>query len=180
VGPVEDSTRRAEDQKSSRRQCASRRPRTRRCLLKGCERRVHPRRARQRYCSDECRRAARRWSRWKAQQSYRATAAGKDKRNGQSRRYRERVRKRKQPAPEEAVPGAARVITKDFFSTIVAIGRAATRDSFISADRPISASARARAGALWSESGSAKGVGATPPTAVEGFSERLPQIGPTY
>ena len=119
MGPVEDSTRPAKDQKPGRRRCATRRPRTRRCLLKGCEQRFHPRRARQRYCSDECRRAARRWSRWKAQQSYRATAAGKDKRNGQSRRYRERVRKRKQPAPEEAVAGAARVITTDFFRPLL-------------------------------------------------------------
>ena len=43
----------------------------------------------------ECRKAARAWSRWKAQQSYRATAAGKQKRNGQSRRYRERVKEPK-------------------------------------------------------------------------------------
>jgi len=119
VGPVEDSTRPAEDQKPGRRRCASRCPRTRRCLLKGCEQRFHPRQARHPYCSDECRRAARRWSRWKAQQSYRATAAGKDKRNGQSRRYRERVRNRQQPEPEEAVAGTAKVITKDFFRPLL-------------------------------------------------------------
>ena len=81
----------------------ARRPRPRLCLLKGCEQRFRPRRARQRYCSEPCRKAARAWSRWKAQQSYRATAAGKQKRNGQSRRYRERVRSRKPPAGE-AVP----------------------------------------------------------------------------
>jgi hypothetical protein len=119
VGPVKDSTRPANDQKPGRRQCASRCPRTRRCLLKGCEQRFHPRRARQRYCSDECRRAARRWSRWKAQQSYRATAAGKDKRNGQSRRYRERVKTRQQAAPEEAVAEPARVITANFFRLLL-------------------------------------------------------------
>ncbi len=44
----------------------------------------------------------------------RATAAGKQKRNGQSRRYRKRVRKRKPPGPE-AVAGAARVITQEHF-----------------------------------------------------------------
>jgi hypothetical protein len=58
--------------------------------------------------------AARAWSRRKAQESYRTTAAGKQKRNGQSRRYRERARSRKLPA-EEAVPEGARVITKKFF-----------------------------------------------------------------
>ena len=39
----------------------------RRCLLKGCEQRFRPRQARQRYCSEQCRQAARAWSRWKAQ-----------------------------------------------------------------------------------------------------------------
>jgi hypothetical protein len=113
VGPDEDSTRAAEDREPG--QPPGRRPRTRCCLLKGCKRRFCPQRARQRYCSDECRRAARRWSRWKAQQSYRATAAGKDKRNAQSRRYRQRVRNRAPAAPEGAIPEAARVITPNFF-----------------------------------------------------------------
>jgi hypothetical protein len=49
------------------------------------------------------------------QQRYRATAAGQQKRNGQSRRYRERVKSRKPPEPA-AVNEAARVITtEDFF-----------------------------------------------------------------
>src|ERR1035438_161318 len=72
---------------------------------------------RQRYCSEECRKAARAWSRWKAQERYRAKAAGKQKRNGQSRRYRERVKSRKPPG-DEAV-GAARVITKKFFRRLL-------------------------------------------------------------
>ena len=119
MGPVEDSTRPPEDEGHGRRKRPTRRPRTRTCLLKGCEQRFHPREARQRYCSPQCRHAARQWSRWKAQQSYRATAAGKTKRNGQCRRYRERVRKREQAAPQEAVVEAARVITKDFFRSLL-------------------------------------------------------------
>jgi hypothetical protein len=91
-----------------------RRPRKRCCLLKGCEQRFHPRRARQRYCSEECRQAARKWERWKVQQRYRETAAGRQRRNGQSRRYRERVKSRKTPVPE-AVDEAARVITTEHF-----------------------------------------------------------------
>ena len=51
-----------------RRKRSARRPRTRCCLLKGCEKRFRPRQASQRYCSAECRRAARKWSGWKAQQ----------------------------------------------------------------------------------------------------------------
>src|SRR5438105_10825775 len=46
---------------------------------------------------ERCRKAARQWSRWKAQQRYRATTAGKQKRNGQSQRYREHVKSRKPP-----------------------------------------------------------------------------------
>jgi hypothetical protein len=115
VGPDEDSTRPAEDRESG--QPPGRRPRTRCCLLKGCERRFRPQRAGERYCSDECRRAARQWSRWKAQQSYRATAAGKERRNRQSRRYRQRVRNRQPAAPQEA--DAARVITPNFFRPLL-------------------------------------------------------------
>lgn len=73
------------------------RPRKRRCLLKGCEQPFHPPQASQRYCSATCRKAARRWSRWKAQQRYRATKSGKAKRTDQSRRYRERIKTRKSP-----------------------------------------------------------------------------------
>lgn len=113
MGPPENPTNPAEKQEAVRRQSA-RRPRTRRCFLKGCEHRFHPRQARQRYCSQHCREAARKWSRWKAQQRYRETAAGQQKRNGQSRRYRERVQSRK-PAEPEAVNEAARVITTEHF-----------------------------------------------------------------
>jgi hypothetical protein len=114
MGPTKNPTNRPAAQGDKRRPLAWR-PRARRCLLKGCERQFHPRQARQRYCSPECRAAARRWCRWKAQQRYRATLAGQQQRNGQSRRYRERVRSRKPPEPE-AVSEAARVIPpEDFF-----------------------------------------------------------------
>jgi hypothetical protein len=113
MGPSENPTGDSENQEGRRKRLPSR-PRTRRCLLKGCEQRFHPRQARQRYCSERCREAARRWSRWKAQQRYRATAPGQQKRNGQGRRYRERVKRRKPPGPE-AVSGPARVITTEHF-----------------------------------------------------------------
>jgi hypothetical protein len=119
MGPPESPTAHPEKQEGGRRQRPVRRPRRRRCLLKGCEEPFHPRQAGQRYCSERCREAAREWSRWKAQERYRATTAGKQKRNGQSRRYRERVRSRK-PAESEAVGEAARVITpEDFFRSFV-------------------------------------------------------------
>jgi len=118
MGPPESPTRNAENQEG-RRKRLPRRPRTRRCLLKGCEQRFHARQARQRYCSEECREAARQWSRWKAQQRYRTTVRGQQKRNGQSRRYRERVKSRNPPEPE-AVNEAARVITtEEFFRSFV-------------------------------------------------------------
>ena len=114
MGPSESPTVHPENQGAGRRKRLARRPRMRRCLLKGCEQRFHPQQARQRYCSERCRRAARKWSRWKAQQAYRATVVGKQKRNGQSRHYRERVRSRKPPEPE-AVSEPARVITTEHF-----------------------------------------------------------------
>ena len=114
MGPPESPTRSRKKQAAGRRKRRARQPRRRRCLLKRCEQLFHPRQARQRYCSQGCREAARRWSRWKAQQRYRETAAGQQKRNGQSRRYRERVKSRKPPEPE-VVEAAARVITKEHF-----------------------------------------------------------------
>jgi len=118
MGPPESPTSHPENQEGGRRKRLACRPRSRRCLLKGCKHRFRPRQTRQRFCSQQCRKAARAWSRWKAQVNYRATAAGKEKRNGQSRRYRERVRKRKLPAGE-AVGAAARVITAKFFRCLL-------------------------------------------------------------
>ena len=115
MGLLKNPTNHPEKQETARRRGG---PRARRCLLKGCERRFCPRQSRQRYCCGECRKAAEAWSRWKAQQRYRAAAAGKQRRNGQSRRYRERVKNRKLPA-DESVPDAARVITKDFFRCLL-------------------------------------------------------------
>jgi hypothetical protein len=118
MGPPESRTGHSENQEGRRKQSA-RRPRMRRCLLKGCEQRFKPRHPHQRYCSTSCREAARKWSRWKAQQRYRATTAGKGKRNGQSRRYRERARSRKSPEPEP-VNESARVITpEEFFRSLL-------------------------------------------------------------
>ena len=159
MGPVEDSTRPAKDQEHGGRRRPIRRPRTRGCLLKGCNQRFRPIEARQRYCSPQCRQAARQWSRWKAQQSYRATAAGKEKRHGQSRRYRERVKERKLQGRPGAVAEAARVITKNFFSIISVTGRAAMRGLCSAADHRASGSARRSAARRWSASGSGSGAG---------------------
>ena len=111
MGPPESPTYHRKKQAAVERK---RRPRPRRCLLKGCEQRFAPRHRRQRYCSERCREEARKWSQWKAQQRYRSTAAGQQKRNGQSRRYRERVKSRQ--APELAAENeGARVIAKEHF-----------------------------------------------------------------
>ena len=119
MGPPESPAANPENQEAGRRKRLPRRPRLRSCLLKGCEQRFHPRQARQRYCSEGCREAARKWSRRRAQERYRETAAGQQKRNGQSRRYRERVKSRKPPEPE-AVNDPARVITTEpFFRSLL-------------------------------------------------------------
>jgi hypothetical protein len=114
MGPTENLTGPRKRQAGGRRKQSGRRPRQRCCLLKGCEQRFHPRQAGERYCSEDCRKAARKWSRWKAQQRYRETVAGKGKRNQQSRCYRQRAKTREASDPE-AVKQAARVITPEHF-----------------------------------------------------------------
>jgi hypothetical protein len=154
MGPSESATSHPENQAGRRRQLPCR-PRKRRCLLKGCEQRFRPGQPRQRYCSKQCREAARKWSRWKDQQRYRKTAAGRQKRNGQGRRYRERVKSRKPPEPE-AVDDAARVITSEhFFRSVVrpagvlrALRAAAAKSlaAFLFARLPARAGTRPRTG----------------------------------
>jgi len=114
MAPIEGPSKRLQNQERTK----SRRPRTRRCLLKGCEKRFCPEKALERYCSNECRNAARKWSLWKAQLKYRATEHGKDKRKEQCRRNRKRVKKRKNHELE-AADEAARVITTDFFRLLL-------------------------------------------------------------
>lgn len=112
MGPFESPTRRRKNQAAGWRKRRACRPR--RCLLKGCEQRFQPRQARQRYCSESCRAGARKWLRWKAQQKYRRSVGGKQRRNEQNLRYRERVKARKLSKPA-AVNQAARVITPQHF-----------------------------------------------------------------
>jgi hypothetical protein len=115
MGLPERPTDAPENQEASRYVHLARRPRRRVCLLKGCEQPFHPQQASERYCSARCREKARKWSAWKAQQKYRTTPAGKEKRKAQSRRYRERVRDSKERTGGEAADEAARVISPKFF-----------------------------------------------------------------
>ncbi len=187
MGPSENPTSPFPNQertRSGQRKRPRRRPRTRRCLLKGCKQRYRPRRARQRYCSPECQQAARNWSYWKAQRRYRSTAAGHEKRNGQSRRYRERVRNRKAPK-KQALPAAARVITIDFFSRPPVIVRAATWSSIEPGDHRCSASARRSVDTRSSAFGSGNGAGGrggqgpAPCVALRGPPEIVAVVMPT-
>jgi hypothetical protein len=81
-----------------------RRPRCRRCLLKGCEQRFRPSRPQSRYCSDPCQHQARRWRRWRAGQKYRASQQGKERRRHQSQRGRERRRQAGVPVASSVTP----------------------------------------------------------------------------
>jgi hypothetical protein len=65
--------------------------RCRRCLLKGCEQFYRPSHPQSRYCSDACRREARRWRRRQSSRTWRASARGKARRRAQCRRYRRRI-----------------------------------------------------------------------------------------
>lgn len=66
--------------------------RSRRCLLKGCERCFHPSHPFSRYCSAECGGKARCWAQRRANERYRQSEQGKQKRRDQACRYRERQR----------------------------------------------------------------------------------------
>jgi hypothetical protein len=72
----------------------SHRCRRRRCLLKGCGQWFQPTHPQCRYCSAACRKAARTWRRWHAQHKYRCTVNGRQHRQQQTRRYRQRCRDR--------------------------------------------------------------------------------------
>lgn len=158
MGPSENPTRPGEKQAGRDRKRPRRRPRRRTCLLKGCEQRFRPRQARQRYCSENCRKKAREWSEWKARRIWRGSAEGKRKRNGQSQRYRKRIQERQAPQ-KQIVPETARVITKKFFLGPAATGRGATNASEARGDHRGSGSARMPAGVRWSGSGNASGAG---------------------
>lgn len=69
--------------------------RLRRCLLKGCERYFRPLHPCCRYCSEDCSRGARRWSRWRAARRYRRTEGGRERRREQCRQYRQRSKERR-------------------------------------------------------------------------------------
>jgi hypothetical protein len=118
MGPSENPTAHPENQEAGRRKRLPCRPRMRRCLLKGCERRFHPRQARQRYCSGRCREAARKWSRWEGA----AKIPGGE--GGQSETERPKsalsgARPERKPPTPEAVGEAARVITNNSFRSML-------------------------------------------------------------
>jgi hypothetical protein len=144
MGPSEHRTESSKNQERFHR--PRRRPRQRRCLLKGCCRIFHPTHPLQRYCSEACRRKAKKWRRWKDQQKYRATELGKKKRKEQGDRRRERLKK----AASDAASSGARVSPIDFFSALVATGLDATKDSIKHGALPCSVFVRTNAGVHWS------------------------------
>jgi hypothetical protein len=75
--------------------------RSRRCLLKGCERFFTPAYPQARYCTAECRGAAERWRRVKASRRYRASPAGREHRREENRRYRQRRREQATGSADE-------------------------------------------------------------------------------
>jgi hypothetical protein len=159
MGPTQDPPRRHTNQERSQRDAKRRRrsPRRRLCLLKGCKRRYRPEHPWSRYCGDDCRRKALQWSRWKGQQRYRATRFGKQHRQAQSQRYRQRshAKKRSKPATNEP----ARVIKAKIFPAAPVTGLAATYCLFLRGVPPCSTSVRASAGVPWSVCWSGNGAG---------------------
>ncbi len=123
MGPDKESQTPAKNQAAPRtlrargRQRWARRPRRRVCLLRGCGRVFRPQQPMARYCSEACQAEARRWRQWKARRRYRQSPNGKQKRQAQSRRYRER--RKEQQGREIAALTAARVIPIKFFFVLL-------------------------------------------------------------
>jgi len=161
MGPTQDPPQRRANQERSRgaTKRRKRRPRLRKCLLKGCERRFRPKYPWSRYCGDECRRKARRWLQWKAQKRYRATGHGKQQRKAQSCRHRERVRTRKPLKSGAEEP--ARVIKAKKYSTALVTGQVVTFYSCEPDYHRCSGSVQWNADALWNASWSGNGAGGT-------------------
>jgi hypothetical protein len=114
MGPSESPTARPENQEARRKRLA-RRPRARRCLLKGCEQHtLSPAGAPALLQRALPGGGAEVVALEGAATIPGETAAGQQKRNGQSRRYRERVKSRNPPEPE-AVNDHARVVTTEHF-----------------------------------------------------------------
>jgi hypothetical protein len=123
MGPDKDSPVRPKNQATGSRlgswgcRRRARRPRRRVCLLKGCGRVFRPQQPMARYCCAACGQQARRWRQWKARRRYCQSANGRQKRQAQSRRYRERRKERQ--AQESAAVAAARVIPIQFFFVLL-------------------------------------------------------------
>jgi len=153
MGPSEDRSSAEKNQAGQRR---IRHPRSRACLLKGCELRFRPVHPLTRYCSEKCREEARRWREWKARHRYRHSAAGKQKRQAQSRRYRmrcKRVGANRQPGkPREGH-------RKKNHLAAGATARAAMRASSGADAHLCNAFARMRVGGLWSGFWNGNGAG---------------------
>ncbi len=134
MSPDQDLTTRQRNQPHDNKQIQrrrSRQPRSRECLLKGCGRMFRPEHPMARYCSEECRRKARRWSQWKSRQRWRRSANGRKKRQEQSVRHRERLRLagRASAGPGNGSRGSSQAApVKDFFRLLVIV-RAVTTAS---------------------------------------------------
>jgi hypothetical protein len=157
MGPSEDLPNTRTNQEGWRNR-PRRRARTRRCLLKGCDRVYRPDHPLQRYCSEACRQKARKWRRWKAQRKYRASALGRAKRKGQCQRRRQRRK-----ALSVAAELAARVIPIRFFRPGLRPARllrkvsetpALSLAAFLLARMPARAGARSGAGTTLEGTGS--------------------------
>jgi hypothetical protein len=134
-----------------------RRPRRRKCLLKGCRRKFRPQQPLARYCSEACRERARQWRAWKARRRYRQSTNGKQKRQAQSRRYRERWlgHARTKKLSRRATRGSS---LPNFFYAPATV-RGAMRSSIALGDHRCSGFVLRPADTLWSEFWNGNGAG---------------------
>lgn len=180
MGPSEDRSTGEKNQAGHLRMAGKRRrirrPRSRACLLKGCERRFRPLCPLTRYCSEQCREEARRWREWKARHHYRQSEGGKQKRRAQSRRYR--LRSKRARAANQGPRRPREGHRKKKYFVAPAIARAATRSSNAADARRCSDFARGCADGLWSGFWSENAAGGNGNRSGESAGSELPGDSP--
>lgn len=159
MGPSEDPPTGRQNQARSQGKTAgpkrARRPRSRVCLLKGCGQVFRPQHPLTRYCSEQCRQEARRWSQWKARRRWSQSEGGQQKRQAQSRRRRERWKDRQQNIPRKGREGHHYKI----FFRVPATGPAAMRSLRRAAGPRYRGIVPMPVAALWNGFGSERGAG---------------------
>ena len=181
MGPVEDSTHLAPVQQHGGGKRPTRRPRTRACLLKGCERRFRPVAARQRYCSPRMPASGAAVVAVEGAAELPGDGGGQRKtptgKAGVTANASKSGNKRRSQKPFRKPRGSS---LNNFFRALLRPAWLLRGIRRANRDRRCGASVHGPAGAPWNASGSASGAGARRRGRTGRGSQTERQIIPTY